>query len=101
MTQKLKIHFGCGHHHLRGWINVDLEPSCMPDLIADLRQGIPFRSQTVDYIHAEDFIEHIELAHVFGFFQECHRILREGGGMRVLTPDLYELARRYVKGDKK
>ena len=101
MTQDLKVHFGCGHYKLKGWINVDLDPSCKPDLIADLRQCLPFRPRTIDYIHSEDFIEHMELGHVFGFFRECHRILKEGGVMRVLTPDLYQLARRYLKGDKK
>ncbi len=101
MPQKLKLHFGCGHHNLKGWINVDFDPSCKPDLIADLRRCLPFRSVTIDYIHSEDFIEHMELGHVFSFFKECHRILKEGGVMRVLTPDLYQFARRYAKGDKK
>jgi predicted SAM-dependent methyltransferase len=101
MTQNLKVHFGCGQQNLKGWVNVDFDPSCKPDLIADLRRYLPFRSLTIDYIHSEDFIEHLELGNVFGFFEECHRILKEGGVMRVLTPDLYQFARRYVKGDKK
>ncbi len=100
MKRKVKIHFGCGHHKLGQWINVDIEPSCKPDLIADLTQNLPFKADSVDYIHSEDFLDQIELKAAYHFLQECFRILREDGVMRLLTPNLYEFARRYLKGDQ-
>jgi predicted SAM-dependent methyltransferase len=54
---KIKVHFGCGYHKLKDWINVDLDMSCKPDVIADLRQDLPFKSQSIDYIHPEDFVD--------------------------------------------
>ncbi len=97
---KIRAHFGCGYHKMDGWINVDLDASCKPDVIADLRQNLPFRSQSIDYIHSEDFVDQLELEKAYHFFEECHRILKEYGVMRVLTPDLHQFADRYIKGDK-
>jgi predicted SAM-dependent methyltransferase len=97
---KIKVHFGCGYHKLKDWINVDLDMSCKPDVIADLRQDLPFKSQSIDYIHSEDFVDQLELEKAYRFFKECHRILKESGAMRVLTPDLHQFAKRYVQGDR-
>jgi predicted SAM-dependent methyltransferase len=98
---KVKVHFGCGYHRLDGWINVDLDTSCKPDVIADLRQNLSFKAQSIDYIHSEDFVDQLELEKGYNFFKECHRILKEGGVMRILTPDLHQFAKRYVRGDKR
>jgi len=100
MMAKIKAHFGCGYYKMDGWINVDLDVSCKPDVIADLRQNLPFNSQSIDYIHSEDFVDQLELEKAYRFFKECHRILKKGGVMRVLTPDLHQLAKRYIKGDQ-
>ncbi len=97
---KIKVHFGCGYHKLKDWINVDLDMSCKPDVIADLRQNLPFKSQSIDYIHSEDFVDQLELEKAYRFFKECHRILKESGAMRDLTPDLHQFAKRYVQGDR-
>jgi predicted SAM-dependent methyltransferase len=98
--EKGKVHFGCGYHKLDGWVNVDLDKSCKPDVVADLRQDLPFKSQSIHYIHSEDFVDQLDLERGYGFFKECHRILKESGAMRVLTPDLHQFAKRYVQGDR-
>ena len=100
MRGKTKVHFGCGSNRLDGWINVDLDRSCKLDMVADLRLNLPFRSQSVDYIHSEDFIEHLKLEEGIHFLEECHRILKMGGAMRLLTPDLHQIAKRYVTRDE-
>ena len=94
MEKKVKLHMGCGYIKLAGWINVDLSRSCGPDLVADLSQSLPFQSGSVDYIHSEDFLDQLELVDAYVFLRESFRILKEGGVMRILTPDLNEFARR-------
>jgi len=54
----------------------------------------------VDYVHSEDFVDQLELEKAYAFFRECHRILKDRGTMRVLTPNLHEFTRRYVEGDQ-
>ncbi|HSP15775.1 MAG TPA: methyltransferase domain-containing protein [Thermoanaerobaculia bacterium] len=86
-----RVHLGSGDHRISGWINIDLDPAMAVDIAADLRRSIPLRNGSVDLIHSEDFIEHIDDADGKTVLHECHRVLREGGVMRILTPDLRAL----------
>jgi predicted SAM-dependent methyltransferase len=47
-------------------------------------------------MHTEDFIDQLELEQARCFLRECHRILQPGGVIRVLTPDVEQLARLYL-----
>ena len=88
------LHLGSGGHHIDGWINVDFEIAEHPDLVVDLTSTLPFASESADYIHSEDFIEHVDLEAGRTFLRECSRVLRRGGVLRLLTPDLDALIRR-------
>jgi hypothetical protein len=52
----IRVNFGSGPLRLPGWINVDLDASTRPDVVADLTRGLPFATGSVDYVFAEDFI---------------------------------------------
>jgi predicted SAM-dependent methyltransferase len=97
---KIKVHLGCGPHKLEGWINIDINRDYKPDLAADLCMHLPFRSNSVDFIHSEDVIDEFELSDAMALFRESFRILKDDGKMRVLTPDLKEFASRYLNKDK-
>ncbi len=95
----IKVNFGCGggEGKLPGWINVDLDRSCRPDVITDLSKDLPFPAAGVDYIHTEDFIYQLNLTEGFHFLRECRRILKPKGVMRLLAPDLEKFARMYLE----
>lgn len=94
----LKINFGCGWEgKLPGWINVDLNPKATPDVLADLAKPLPFPTASTDFIFTEDFFVQLDLAQGKHFLRECHRILKPGGVMRLLTPDLEKFARTYLE----
>lgn len=93
---RTKINLGSGHYKLRGWINVDIDPASRPDVLADLSRGLPFHDQCADFMHTEDFIDQLELDGAKRFLLECHRILKQGGVIRVLTPDVEQLCELYV-----
>lgn len=82
------LHAGSGDHHIDGWINVDSGVHNRVEVAADLARSIPFRNESLDYIHSEDFLEHLDLDAGKRFIGEAYRVLRRGGVMRVLTPDL-------------
>ena len=95
-----KLHLGCGDHHIANWINVDFSPAMNVEVAADLTREMPFRSASIDLIHSEDFIEHVDETAGKLVLTECHRILRAGGVMRLLTPDLRTLIEEvYVRRD--
>src|SRR5688500_161116 len=93
-----RLHLGSGDHRLRGWINVDLALTGAQDTLADVMQPLPFRDDSVQFIHSEDLLEHIDLDHGRHLLEECFRILKPGGVMRVLTPDAMAIVRRVYLG---
>lgn len=95
----MKLHLGCGHVKFSGWVNVDLDPSVRPDVVADLGGVLPFRDGVAECIHSEDFVDQLELDDAYVLLRDCHRLLRAGGVMRLLTPDLEKLLRLYCGGD--
>jgi len=94
--QKVMINLGSGHWKFDGWVNVDLDLGSRPDVCADLSAGLPFCDLCADFMHSEDFIDQLTLEQAARFLRECHRILKHGGVIRVLTPDVEQLARMYL-----
>ncbi|MDX1460906.1 MAG: methyltransferase domain-containing protein [Xanthomonadales bacterium] len=92
----IRVNCGAGHWKLEGWINVDLDPATEPDFVADLTRAIPLADESVDYMHAEDFMDQVSLAQGRAFLRECRRVLKPEGVLRLLTPDLRKLARLYL-----
>ena len=62
----------------------------------DLRRGIPFPDATFDVVYHSHVLEHIDREAAPGFLRECLRVLRPGGTLRVVVPDLERLARTYL-----
>jgi predicted SAM-dependent methyltransferase len=96
MDEKVKINLGSGHWKLDGWVNVDIDFESRPDVLANLATGLPFSSGVARLMHTEDFIDQLELDKAAEFLKECHRILAPGGVIRVLTPDVQQLAHLYL-----
>ena len=68
-----------------------------PDTILwDLKKGIPFADGIFDGVYLCHLLEHIDREDEPYFLQECFRVLRPGGILRIVVPDLGTLARRYI-----
>ncbi len=94
-----KLHIGCGRNFLDGWLNSDLSPQS-PDIIhIDATEPFPFENETFDYIFSEHMIEHISYSNGLLMLNECCRILKNDGTIRISTPNLLFLIGLY--GDKK
>jgi predicted SAM-dependent methyltransferase len=65
-------------------------------LVRDVRRGLPFDSDSVSAVYASHLIEHVEREEASSLVSECHRVLRPGGVLRLVTPDLQQLARNYL-----
>lgn len=95
----LCINIGCGPNFLPGWINVDQARSDGIDIVWDLRQGLPFTSESCTAIFGEHVIEHITKEDAAKLLQECHRVLQRGGVIRLSTPDAGRYLRAYAYND--
>lgn len=86
--EKIKIQFGCGNHKLNNWVNLDL-PEC------DVTLPLKFQDQSVDFVFHEHLIEHLDEVDGFNFMNECYRILKQGGVMRVSCPSIDGFIKAY------
>lgn len=62
----------------------------------DLRRGIPFGDQSFDVVYHSHLLEHVDRDAAPGFLKECYRVLKPGGILRVVVPDLETLSRSYL-----
>ena len=90
------VNFGSGPHKLPGFVNVDLDATDRPDVVADLSRALPFADACADAIFSEDFVAQLEPEALVRFLGECRRMLKPGGTLRVLTPDLARFMRMYL-----
>lgn len=68
-------------------IGVDIAPCDGVDVIHDLTKfPYPFKNESVDAIFSSHFVEHLDGTERIKFFNECYRILKPGGKMRLLHP---------------
>ncbi len=90
------VNIGCGNVYHRAWINLDYAP-VSPDVIqCDLRRGLPFSEGEAAAVYHSHVLDHLTLEDGLAFLQECRRILRPGGILRVAVPDYERLARAYL-----
>lgn len=68
-------------------IGVDIVKCDGVDIVHDLTQfPYPFKDESVDMIFSSHFVEHLDGFERMKFFDECHRILKPEGKMRLLHP---------------
>jgi predicted SAM-dependent methyltransferase len=94
----LQLHLGAGGHRLAGWINVDAAPA---ELALDLRWGLPFGDGAADRVFLSHMLEHLYYPEeTQPVLREIRRVLRAGGRLRVIVPDVERCIRAYVDDDR-
>ena len=79
-----KVNLGCAYTKIDGFINVDFNPQCKPDIVHNLMKGLPFDSNSVDEVRADDFIEH--MPDFVSMMNEIGRVLKPGGLLKARFP---------------
>ncbi|MGQ9492162.1 MAG: class I SAM-dependent methyltransferase [Anaerolineae bacterium] len=70
------------------YISVDIHPPQEGWSVKhDLKNPIPLPDNSVTRILCEDFLEHITVEEIKALLNECFRLLRPGGMMRIGVPD--------------
>jgi len=82
-----KLNVGCYHMKLDGFINIDINPECEPDILKDIRE-LEFDNESIDLILASQVIEHFDLIDVKFILSKFYRWLKKGGQFIVEVPDV-------------
>lgn len=67
---------------------------------ANLAHGIPAESDSVDYVYSSHFVEHLYLREAERLVADCFRVMRPGGVIRIVVPDLDHALRLMAAGDR-
>lgn len=92
-----KLNFGCGHRFAEGWVNIDFHsehPSVRP---VNLLRPLPFADNSFDAVYSSHVLEHFSPPLAERILGECRRIIRPGGVIRTVVPDLAETCREYLR----
>ena len=118
---QVKVNLGCGNHTPEGWVNVDYafgarlaKVPCFRAInkkiglfqmdwddrikIHDLRRTFPFDDASVNVVYTSHTLEHFSKQDGERFLRECHRVLKPGGIIRVVVPDLEAIVSDYTSG---
>jgi SAM-dependent methyltransferase len=84
----MKLNLGCGYNKLPGYINVDQDPLCEPDIVADLEDVLPFEDDSVDEIVMSHVLEHLgqSTKSYLNIWKELYRVLRDKGVIKITVP---------------
>ena len=101
------LNLGCGNHFHKDWINVDFNSNTDKVIKYDLTQTLPFQNNSFDVVYHSHLLEHFPKNYAPKFLNDCFRILKTGGIIRVVVPDLEQIIKQYnrlleesLKGDK-
>jgi predicted SAM-dependent methyltransferase len=100
------LHLGCGSdiHPMKVQVNypgieftnIDLHPRMDGVRRHDLRSGIPLESGSVDLVYHKSFLCAVQPDAALGLTRECHRVLKPGGILRIVTEDFFNMTMAYL-----
>ena len=92
------LNLGCGGRFHRGWVNVDIVSSDPARVVQhNILESLPFDDSTFDAVYHSHVLEHLPRAAAPRFLAECRRVLRPGGVLRIVVPDLETITRLYLE----
>jgi SAM-dependent methyltransferase len=95
-----RLNWGCGAHVAPDWINSDVKDEPGVDLVADIKQGLPLETGSIDCavsIHALPEFSYPDLVPVL---EELRRVLAPGATLRLALPDLRRGIDAYLAEDQ-
>jgi len=110
----LRVNIGCGTTAPLGWYNIDNSPTIWLSRLPLARRlfrtpawprnvrrfnvlkGVPFADETVDVIYSSHTFEHFTYADSLALARECFRVLKPGGMLRLVVPNLEQLVHDYL-----
>jgi hypothetical protein len=113
-AQFKKFHLGCGTIFIKDYLNIGWWPHLGESTLYanpngvegtylynhDLVKGIPAADNSLDVVYHSHMLEHLTYAEGIEFTHACFRVLRPGGLLRVLVPDLELWSKNYVYGNQ-
>lgn len=98
-NSNLNLHLGSGKNIIEGFINIDGNPLIKNILYYDIRNKLPFKDQSVQYIFTSNVLEHFFPDEILLVLKDTYRCLKTDGILRIVVPDLEKAINAYVNKD--
>ena len=90
------LNLGCGDRFHPSWTNINFTSTGAGVIAHDLKQGIPYPDNSFDVVYHSHVLEHLNKKEAEILIRECDRVLRPQGILRVVVPDLEQIAKMYL-----
>lgn len=90
------LNFACGSRIHPDWINIDFSPIDKRVKKVNLLGTLPFTDKSFDVAYSSHFLEHLTPQKALQILKEIKRILKPNGIVRIVVPDLENLASTYL-----
>ncbi len=102
------LNLGCGKRKIPSTdenevINLDVEASVEPDIVANFIENIPFPDSEFDEVYLFHTIEHIQKKFHVSVFLEIRRVLKQGGILYLSYPEFSVICKYWLenfRGDR-
>lgn len=95
---KLMLNLGSGFESLEGWVSLDAQGG---DGAVNLLRPLPFERNSVDFVYLAHVLEHFYFpSEALGLLREIRRVLKSGGVLRIVVPDIRQCLLAYAAGDR-
>ena len=94
-----RLNWGCGGLNRPGWINSDRADFKGIDIVADILEGLPLDSNSIDYAVSIHALPEIAYPDLVPTLEELRRVLKAGGILRLELPDLDKAIQAYINGN--
>ena len=94
------VNCGCGSKFVidNEWINLDFHSGYGGRVRGcDLLKGLPFVDSSIDVVFSSCMLEHFTVEQARAHLKECYRVLKTGGIVRIVVPDLENVCKEYLK----
>jgi predicted SAM-dependent methyltransferase len=106
-----RLNIGCGGNIVENWVNIGLFE--IPKALYysskitnqakfvhfDVTSELPINPDSIQYIYASHFIEHLTFPQGLAFLKNCHKVMKRDGIIRLTFPDLELWILKYVEND--
>jgi len=90
------LNLGCGRRFDSAWTNIDFTSTGDGVIAWDLTKGIPYPDRSFNVVYSSHVLEHFPKTEAKSFLDECYRVLRPEGVIRIAVPDLEQIAKTYL-----
>jgi predicted SAM-dependent methyltransferase len=84
----MMLHIGCGASRIDAFVNIDCRETPAADLVTPAWDLRAFEDASVAYIYARHMLEHMSLENAVRSLAEWRRVLRVGGIVHIVVPDI-------------